>query len=168
MKKIITSLFTVALLGGMSTANAVPPEQTALITGEVIAELVVGCDGFDVLNNNSWVFKETSFFDKSGNVVRKAAVGVFHETVYYNSEDPEIKLYGGPVDKFRFRDNGDGLIVQTDHEFMLKLPGGGGVFMNAARIIYDANTGELFSVAGRYDIEDPDASDRLCAAFAGP
>jgi len=168
MKKIIMSLFTVALLGGMPTANATPPEQTESVYGVVTGELVVACDGFDVLNDNEWEFQETSFFDKSGEVVRVQVVGSFHETVYYNSENPEIRLMGGPVDKYHFRDNGQGLWVQMDHEYMLKLPGGGGVFMNAARLIFDANTWELISVAGRFDYGDQDAIDRLCAALEGP
>jgi hypothetical protein len=40
--------------------------------------------------------------------------------------------------------------------------------MNAARLIFNENTGEILSVAGRYDYDDPNALDRLCAALAGP
>jgi hypothetical protein len=164
MKKIIKSLLTVALLAGISTANAVPPE-TELIYGEYKGDTTANCDGFDVLNDNKWVSKQTTFFNKSGEVVRYREVGVFYEVVHYNSEHPEIRVTGGPVDKYDFRDNGGGLFVQMDHSYMLKLPGGGGVFMNAARIAYNANTGEL-TIVGRYNSADPDAIDKLCAAFA--
>jgi len=167
MKKITTSLFAVALLGGMSTANAVPPE-TELGYGVVEGDVTADCGDFLVLNNNTWVSKVTTFFNKSGDQVRYREVGVFSHIVHYNSENPEIKVDGGPVDKYDLRDIGGGLYIVMDHGYMLKLPGGGGVFLNAGRLILDANTFELLSFTGRRDFEDPDALDRLCAAFAGP
>jgi len=57
--------------------------------------------------------------------------------------------------------------VQFEHDYMVKLPKGGGVFMDARRLVFDLNTFEL-TMVGRSDSDDQDAIDRLCAAFAGP
>ncbi len=160
------------LLLGSVAANAIPPESEVFGPFPVTGVIATSCGSYDVINDFTISVVATSYFDKSGNVVRIREFTDFSESVYYNS----VLGLSGPVlvgqeEKAQARINfikNENLLIVNEHGFMVKPPGGGVIFLTAGRILIDLTTGEVISAKGRLDTFKEDAQNRLCTALAGP
>jgi len=167
---VIVSLSMVALVGGMSAANARQPESEAFGPFSFTGEVVTDCGDFEVLNDATYSFVQTSYFDKSGNVVRQLVFETWSESIYYRS-DGIGPILTGQVEKNQNRINfikDENLLILNDHGYMIKPPHGGVVFLDSSRIIFDLASNEIVSLKGRYDGFSEDAHNRFCAAFRQP
>ncbi|MDH4073985.1 MAG: hypothetical protein OEV41_12860, partial [Gammaproteobacteria bacterium] len=91
---MIVSLSVVALLGGVPAANASQPQSESFGPFPVQGELFFQCNGFDVLNDYTFSFVHTDYFDKSGNVVRQRERLQFTPSIYYRSDGKGPVLMG--------------------------------------------------------------------------
>ena len=167
MRKLIISMCTVALLTFMSAANAGRPTKLALGPLQFDGQLVGSCGDFDILTDYSVHAILMFYYDAAGNevrITRKLFVDNGN-AIYYNSEEPSYWLPG---------DNGarevdtlnvvNGTVTSTATTFKITLRGHGVIFINAGRIVYNADTGEVLFQAGPLDYFNADF-DALCAAL---
>lgn len=169
MKYRIVSLSMVALLGSMPAANAVQPESEVFGPFPAVGEVFFDCGDFQVLNDYTFSFVHTDYFDKLGNVVRQRERLEWTDSFYYRSDGIGPVLMGA-VEQTNERINfvkDENLLIIMDHGYMLKPPHGGVIFLFGGRLILDLTAGEVISLKGRFDDEE-DAANRVCAAFAVP
>jgi len=167
IRNVIVSLSVIALLGGVSAANASQPQSEAFGPFPVQGEVFFECDGFDVLNDYTFSYEHTDYFDKDGNVVRQRERLEFTPSLYYRSDGIGPVLMGA-VEQTNETINfikDENLLIVRDHGYMMKPPHGGVVFLYAGLQIIDLAAGEVVSEKGRFDNEE-DAANRVCAAFA--
>ena len=169
LRNMIVSLSMVALLGGVSAANAGQPQSEAFGPFPQEGELFFECDGFDVLNDYTFSFVHTDYFDQSGNVVRQRERLQFTPSNYYRSDGIGPVLMGAveQTNETIYFVKDENLLIVRDHGYMMKPPHGGVISLYAGLQIIDLAAGEVVSEKGRFDGEE-DAANRVCAAFAVP
>ena len=167
VKNMIVSLSMVALLGGVPAANASQPQSESFGPYPVQGEVFFECDGFDVLNDYTFSFVHTDYFDKSGNVVRQRERLKFTDSIYYRSDGRGPVLMGAveQTNETVYFIKDENLLIVRDHGYMLKPPHGGVIFLFAGLQIIDLAAGKVVSEKGRFDDEEV-AANRVCPAFA--
>lgn len=169
MKRMIVSISMCALLGGASAANAGQPVSEAFGPFPTDGEVFYDCGDFQVLNDYTFSYVHTDYFNKDGSIVRQRDRLEWTDSVYYRSDGIGPVLMGA-VEQTNERINfikDENLLVIMDHGYMLKPAHGGVVFLYGGRLIIDLSTGDVVSLKGRFDDEE-DAANRVCAAFAVP
>jgi hypothetical protein len=166
IRNMIVSLSTVALLGGVSAANASQPQSEAFGPFPVEGEVFYDCGDFKVLNDYTFWYVHTDYFDNDGHVVRQRERLEFTDSIYYRS-DRKGPVLMGAVEQTNETVNfikDENLLIVRDHGYMLKPPHGGVIFLYAGLQIIDLVAGEVVSEKGRFDDEE-DAANRVCPAF---
>ena len=166
MRKLIISMFTVAVLAFMSAANAAgKPDTLRLGPLHFTDQPVADCGDFDVLVDYTLDALLTFYYDRDGNDWRFTRK-LFLEngnSIFYNSNDPSYWLPGAPgqreIDTFKL----DRTMTMTANIFRVMLPGHGAIFLTAGRIIINEYREVIFQ-AGRSDYWNEDY-DALCAAL---
>ena len=129
---------------------------------------VVDCGGFQVLSDYT---VEVFFFldlDDDGNPVSARAHGKYVSDVWYNSENPEIRIEVGPgaVQNERYDFLGDPPTVAiAGLTSKVTLPGYGLVFLDAGHIIFDLDTDEILFKRGPSDFYDGNG-DIICSVLS--
>jgi hypothetical protein len=103
----------------------------------------------------------TTFFDQEGNPVR-AQITVNHDGVITN---PETGVsVADPAHQTIIVDLVDGTVTQVGLVFSATLPGGGDVFHDVGRVVFDAEDNVIFE-AGPHDLLNSVGEHRVRAAF---
>jgi hypothetical protein len=134
-------------------------------TDEVIGQLVVSCDGFDVLADYAMVVKLMEYYDGSNELVKWQGFLVPDgRGVYYNSVNPEHSVLGMPGER-----ETDKFFVAGDRPralfagplWMVTVPGYGVIFAETGRFVIDLTTGEIVANSGWNQLIDQDGA-ALC------
>lgn len=163
LKDIIVGVSAIIALGAGSNAAAVPPLKGNFGPTDFIGFFIADCGSFDVLLDYTEQGHFIVHFDNEGNPIRENVHFNFPNDVYYNSENPEIRLSGNAAQNFKF-DYIDNTLAIAGLQLKLTVPGYGVVFHEVGRLIIDLITGETVFQAGPNDASDGDIA-ALCEAL---
>ncbi|HEX8508259.1 MAG TPA: hypothetical protein VF635_02000 [Propionibacteriaceae bacterium] len=143
---------TLAMLGTGAPAQA---ERLTHVTTPLHFEGEVNpwfeCDGFDLILNYGADVRLTEYFNADGDLVRARAIGRGTGT-FYNSVTLEANTGSSPSIYFDDFVAGTNTIVGRRHHN--NLPGQGNVALDAGRIVFDMETGEVLFSAGPHPGEE--------------
>ena len=162
-------LYSALLAAGLVSAPA--QAQSRVESGSwgpfgVFGDVIADCGDFLVLSD--WVESGwfRGVFDKSGNLHHGTVRIEYHESVYYNSEDPSKIIDGGPgehqMEHFAF---GENLFWVTGPIARITLPGQGQILHQGGRVLLDLETGQVIGTSGPQSLEEGD-TELLCAALS--
>ena len=149
-----------------STVLAVPPYKESFnfdYTGFIIGD----CGSFLILNDAVAEGFYIEHFDTAGNTTHVNQHIKYSQSIYYNSENTAVSLYGGPaeLENDRFDFTGDQAVLAVSGVlFKITVPGHGVIFHEAGRTIFDYLTGDLLWQAGPNDFTEENVA-ALCAAL---
>lgn len=150
------ALVTVLLAIASGGAFAAKPLKVP-IDVDTTAEFVLDCGDFVILEDCS-VRGDVLLFEDHLRAHVKFSCSA------YNHLDPAKSIRQGPTAQNARWDFSTGVAAYHGLTFHITLPGHGKVFMNAGRIVFDADFGVLF-IAGQFDSIDPDVEEPFCAAL---
>jgi hypothetical protein len=155
----VVFLFLVGLGFGQGKRRAEPFQ----FTDQIIGEKICSCEGFDVLIDYVVMVHGMLIYDKDGEAVQKVELNkVLGQDTYYNSEDPELFLLGGPGEVNHNRWNlEDGMYYGSGIPFKVRVPGYGTIFYETGRMVFDTSTWELVSNTGQNQYHEADI-EALC------
>jgi len=125
--------------------------------------LVGHCAGFDVLSDYVFLMTGVLRFDKSGQLVAdRYQLKILGESLYYNSENDQKSVAGGPgeVESQRI-DPETGLRFGAGVAFKVRIPGYGLIFAETGHFIYDPGTGKFLFNSGHNQMIGEDL-EALC------
>jgi hypothetical protein len=168
MRKLLVTfaVCSVAAMASAVAASAPPPERFSFT--ESGTEVLLQCDGVDIILDTTGIFDGTVFFDQSGEVVRFIRRGRITETLTNSVTGKTVVNRGVFQDFFRRIDSTDDFrhsVVGFD--FQGKVAGRGPlVFWDVGRKVFDPETGEIVFRAGRTNlVEGPEVEAVFCAAL---
>ena len=142
-KIILISLFLLAI---PHSAFAMKP-LVEIFTFPEPAAFVEFCGDFLVLSDAMTTQRQTTYFDKDGNIVRVQHHFDFDDN-FYNSEIPDgLRIPGHAVINLSFRN--DGTIHQTGVVFHVEVPDLGTIYLATGLIVVDEDGNATFM--GRWD-----------------
>jgi hypothetical protein len=155
----VVLLFLVGLGFGQSKRRTEPIQ----FTYESIGEKVCSCGGFDVLLDYVVLVRGMLIYDKDGVAVQSVETWkVLGQDTYYNSENHDLFLLGGPGEVNHNRwDYRDGLYTNSGIPFKVRVPGYGSIFYETGRMVFNISTWEVLVNAGHNEYIDADV-DALC------
>jgi hypothetical protein len=161
------ALFSVLLvLVAAVTSVAGERNQIIRLPPSPSVETVADCGDFEVHTTFLGTTTIHLHFDKEGNLVKeKQRWSMEGKSVYYNAENPEIAIEGGPEHLNVNIDYQDGLIKISGVNFKVTLPGVGMILHQGGHYTYDLTTGEYIHVGGPDDVWSGNF-EALCAALA--
>jgi hypothetical protein len=168
MRKLLITFGVCAVSAVLSVtaASATPPERFQF--SESGTEVLLQCDGVDIILDTTGTFTGTVFFDQGGEVVRFIRRGRITETLTNSVTGKTVVNRGVFQDFFRRIEGTDDFrhsVVGFD--FQGKVAGRGPlVFWDVGRKVFDPETGEIVFHAGRTNlVEGPEVEAVLCAAL---
>jgi len=168
MRKLLITFGVCAVSAVLSVtaASATPPERFQF--SESGTEVLLQCDGVDIILDTAGTFTGTVFFDQSGEVVRFIRRGRITETLTNSVTGKTVVNRGVFQDFFRRIEGTDDFrhsVVGFD--FQGKVAGRGPlVFWDVGRKVFDPETGEIVFHAGRTNlVEGPEVEAVFCAAL---
>ncbi len=169
MKFPMTSVLIAALVGWgvTSMAWAGKPQRQDFSVSEPDFP-IVDCDGFQVLSDYTVEGFFSLNFDDDGNLVSARAHGKFVEDVWYNSENPSIRIDAGrgAVQNERYDFLGDPPTVAiAGLASKITFPGYGVVFLDAGLVVFDLDTDEILFKRGPSDFYDGNG-DIICSILS--
>jgi hypothetical protein len=131
----------------------------------VIGQVVVSCDGFDVLADYAMVVKLMEYYDGSNKLVKwQGFITTDGRGLYYNSTNPEHSVLGIPGET----ENDKGFVAGDNPRvtaagpiWMVTVPGYGVIFAETGRFVIDLTTGEIVANSGWNQLIDQDGA-ALC------
>jgi hypothetical protein len=168
MRKLLLTfgLCSVAAMASATAAAATPPERFQF--SESGTEVLLQCDGVDIILDTTGTFTGTVFFDQSGEVVRFIRRGRITETLT-NSVTGKTVVNRGVFQDFFSRIEGtdDFRHSVVGFDFQGKVAGRGPlVFWDVGRKVFDPETGEIVFHAGRTNlVEGPEVEAVFCTAL---
>jgi len=168
MRKLLITfgLCCVAAMAWATAASATPPERFQF--SESGTEVLLQCDGVDIILDTTGTFTGTVFFDQSGEVVRLIRRGRITETLTNSVTGKTVVNRGVFQDFFtRIEGSDDFRHSVVGFDFQGKVAGRGPlVFWDVGRKVFDPETGEIVFHAGRTNlVEDPGIEAVFCAAL---
>lgn len=171
MRKLSMTAFTAMIFlfaFGLQGANAEKP-VTEEFKQTFFEFPLVDCSiyglGFWVLADATFNFKQTSFFDKDGNLLRIRFRWTAEDIVYKNSLDKSKQLIPEPLwGANRWIDVKTGEMVQTGAYTRITAPGWGPLYVGFGRLIFSGD-GTLTFYAGQSSEVDGDFA-KFCAYMA--
>jgi hypothetical protein len=159
----VVFLFLVSLGFGQTKGRTEHYKYTIEVEGQDLGS----CGGFNVFSDYVVLVHEVWLLDKEGQPVRAVnrykSIG---EAIYYNSNDPELFLQGGPgeieIDRIDLR---EGTLSISGIPIKIRVPGYGAIFYETGHIVIDLNTGEMLSNTGHNQVVDADL-EALCKCLA--
>ena len=150
----VVFLFLVSVGFGQTQGRTEHYKYTISVTGLDSGD----CGDFHVFQDYVFLVHEVWLLDKEGQPVkavnRYKAIG---GSIFYNSNDPELFLLGGPgeieIDRI---DLTEGTLSISGIPVKLKVPGYGAIFYETGHIVIDLNTGEMLSNTGHNQLVDAD------------
>ena len=167
-KSFIVTLFSTLILSISVNAWAAPPSSVTYYQSEDFA--VVGCSDYGdyhIRTSAETRITETTFFNQAGDDVRLRVSVHIVESIYYNSENPDIYIQQGG--------NGVGENAQvsidlatgverwTGATYRITLPGVGPLYIEAGHGTWD---GENLSWNGSQIFPEAGTGSALCEALA--
>ncbi len=116
-----------------------------------VTEQVVGnCGTFDILTDWVAMVVGNVIYDKDGEAVQKIELfRVIGQSIYYNSENPDLFLTGGPGESGLGRyDLQNGILYIGGINFKVRVPGYGPVYYETGHAVMDLETGEVLFNSG--------------------
>jgi len=167
LRACLTVIVAVLAVGSVSTVVAVPPDKVYFGPVQAFGFAVGDCGDFVVLNDYTVEGFFIVHFDQDGFLTHVNQHISFSDSTYYNSEDPDVRINGGPAelenDRFDFTSDRPVLAVSGIF-FKITLPGYGLIFHEAGRAILDLETNEVLFQAGPADVSEGNLA-ALCAAL---
>jgi hypothetical protein len=169
MRKLLITfgLCSVAAMAWATAASATPPERFHF--SESGTEVLLQCDGVDIILDTTGTFTGTVFFDQSGEVVRFIRRGRITETLTNSVTGKTVVNRGVFQDFFRRIEGSDDFTHSVvGFDFQGKVAGRGPlVFWDVGRKVFDPETGEIVFRAGRTNlVEGPEVEAVFCAALS--
>jgi hypothetical protein len=168
MRKLLITFVvcSVAAMASATGALAKPPERFSFT--ESGTEVLLQCDGVDIVLDTTGTVTGTVFFDQSGEVVKFIRRGRVMETMTNSLTGKTVVNRGVFQDFFRRIEGTDDFrhsVVGFD--FQGKVAGRGPlVFWDVGRKVFDPETGEIVFHAGRTNlVEGPEVEAVFCAAL---
>lgn len=169
MRKLLltVAVCSVAAMASANAASATPPERFSFT--ESGTEVLLQCDGVDIVLDSTGTFTGTIFFDQSGEVVKLIRRGRITETLTNSVTGKTVVNRGVFQDSFRRIEGTDEFTHSVvGFDFQGKVGGRGPlVFWDVGRKVFDPETGEIVFRAGRTNlVEGPEVEEVFCAALA--
>ncbi len=132
----------------------------------VVGQDLGSCGDFNVLTDYTVIVRGTVVFDKEGQARKEfLKAKVIGQSIYYNSNDPDLFLIGGPgeleIDHFNFEKE---TAFLSGLMWKIKVPGYGWIYMETGRLVWDINTGEILSNTAHNQFFDEDL-EAVCNAL---
>ena len=167
MRKLLITfgLCSVAAMAWATAASATPPERFQF--SESGTEVLLQCDGVDIILDTTGIFDGTVFFDQSGEVVRFIRRGRITETLTNSVTGKTVVNRGVFQETFTpIEGTDDFTATVTGFRFMGTFPGEGLVLQDVGRF-EESPDGEILFVAGQHDLL-PEAAEPavICAALS--
>jgi hypothetical protein len=171
MSKLTASLAlaaTVALtFTTMATATRPSVETLHIEEEPVLNEFLTDFCGFPVTNTFTGDIRTTTFFNSTGEPVRQQALFTTFVATIDNPENGKTLVDNNASAVITNFEAGTDTIAGT--VFNINLPGFGNVVLDAGRLIFDTETGEVLFEAGHHDVVDgTDDPEPICAYLADP
>ena len=176
LRMIIAVVVAVMLAGTLgfaqSQGRAVHKESTGAWEGVFVS----GCindygETFDVMNRFETSVKDTTIYDKKGQIAQVVRSIKFTTDIFWNSLEPEKSLRGGPGEgeelRWTYEDNVMVLMHQSGAIVRVNLRGYGPIYAETGHARVDPNTYEVYFNSGwnHYWDGDPAAAEALCNAL---
>lgn len=159
MFAVLTVLLTLTLF---TSALAAKPDT---FTIEVDDTFEIGeCDGFTVIEHVEGTIRVSIHFDNDGNLAMEINRFSLRHTLTNSETGASLFSPDVGIDKFTIHQDGSATLAVIGLVSRIVVPGEGLVFANLGRIVFDANTGEVLSVAGPHD-DFADLLPLLCSAL---
>ena len=167
MRKSVVGLLCAVALSVASVAYAVPPVRQTVGPNTVVGQPIGNCGDFVILADYTVYLDWTIFFNDEGVPIR-ATRKAFVENgsaIVYNSVYPSYWLAGGPGEReLSTFDLVNATETITGPSWKVTVPGYGNVFLNAGRIVFQANPFAVLFYAGQMDYYAQDI-EALCFAL---
>ena len=162
-KWFLAVAFIVLPLVFASAAIAAPPttEVTVIVDSVTVDSDICADFGFDVTFVENGTFKTKTYYDREGNVVKTILT---NSNVRYTSTataNGKTLLTNYPL-VFITRGDGD---IQVGLRNAYHVPGAGVVLLDAGRLIFDVDTGDVVFEAGQHELLNGSV-DAFCGYFA--
>ena len=128
---------------------------------------VADCGEFRVMDN-AWVVLEfKDFYDKKDNYIRTQIHATGFDDLYSDADPEGIHLTGTAHTNFRyfFNDSDELLLSQAGLAVGIMVPGYGPLFLDAGRLVWNEDTGDLIFSAGNNHDWNFGEYDALCKFF---
>jgi hypothetical protein len=175
--RIIVAVGVAVMLAGtigfaQSQGRAVHTESTGSWEGVFVG----GCindygETFDVMNRLETSARDTTIYDKKGQIAQVVRNIKFTTDIFWNSLEPEKSLRGGPGESEEIRwtyENGETVLMQQSGNIVrIILRGYGPIYIETGHARVDPNTYEVYFNSGwnHYWDGDPAAAEALCNAL---
>ena len=175
--RIIVAVGVAVMLAGtigfaQSQGRAVHTESTGSWEGVFVG----GCindygETFDVMNRLETSAKDTTIYDKKGQIAQVVMNAKATTDIFWNSLEPEKSLRGGPGENEEIRWTYENDLVVLMHQsgaiIRVNLRGYGPIYIETGHARVDPNTYEVYFNSGwnQYWDGDPAAAEALCNAL---
>ena len=162
-RRLLFSVLTVLLtITFFTSALAAKPD---IITIQVDDTFTIGeCDGFTVMERVEGRIKVSTHYDQDGNFAMEINRFSLRHTLTNSETGASLFSPDVGIDKLTIHQDGSATLAVIGLVSRIVVPGEGLVFAHLGRIVFDADTGEVLSVAGPHD-DFADLFPLLCAAL---
>ena len=176
LRMIVAIAVAIMLAGTLGFAQSQGRAVHKEFTGAWEGAFVSGCindygETFDVMNRFETSLKDTTIYNKQGQIAQVVRSVKFTTDIFWNSLEPEKSLRGGPGENQEVRwtyENGEVVLLQQSGPTVrINLRGYGPIYIETGHARVDPNTGEVYFNSGwnHYWDGDPAAAEALCNAL---
>lgn len=162
--RLVLPLAIVLVLLLVVPASAEPP---VIVTGEAVEDfppyVPSPCPGFEVWDREVYTFRQTSFFDNDGNLLRIETHYIGTDN-FYNPANPGVELSGHFSGTLEY-DARTGEMTARGLAVNITVPGYGVVLMRSG--LWASFPNPDIHVAGKDSLEDPKDMEQFCSLLAG-
>ena len=176
VRMIVAVVVAVMLAGTLGFAQSQGRAVHKEFTGGWEGAFVSGCingygETFDVMNRFETSVKDTTIYDKKGQIAQVVRKVKFTTDIFWNSLEPEKSLRGGPGENEEIRWTYENDLVVLMHQsgaiIRINLRGYGPIYFETGHARVDPITYEVYFNSGwnHYWDGDPAAAEALCNAL---
>jgi hypothetical protein len=175
--RIVVAVAVAVILAGtmgfaQSQGRAVHTESTESWEGVFVSDCINDYgETFDVMNRYDASLKDTTIYNKQGQITQVVRSVKFMTDIFWNSLEPEKSLRGGPGERNELRwtyENGEQVLMQQSGPVIrINLRGYGPIYIETGHARIDPNTYEVHFNSGWNHLwdGDPAATEALCNAL---